>query len=152
MPKRVPMVGRCFGSLTVASESHKSANGTVYWFCACKCGRTVTVRGDRLRSGKTQSCGCKPKGRKIHGKAGTRLYRTWSNMKRRCFDPYNPNYGRYGGRGIKVCDEWANSFEAFAEWAVYNGWNPTAKRGDCTLDRINNDGDYCPQIADGPIW
>ena len=145
MPKKVNMVGKRFGKLTVNEESHRSANGIIFWSCSCDCGGSVIARGDRLRNGKTQSCGCIPRGTRTHGEAHSRLYRTWANMKRRCFDKKNPNYPRYGGRGITVCDEWKNSYSAFAEWATANGWQPNAKRGLCTLDRIDNDGNYCPE-------
>jgi hypothetical protein len=64
-------------------------------------------------------------------------------MRNRCLDANHPQYKDYGGRGIKVCDEWS-SFEAFKEWAVANGYKNDAKRGDCTLDRIDVNGDYEP--------
>lgn len=74
-----------------------------------------------------------------HGKSKTRLYRIWTNMRRRCHYPKEDCYHRYGGRGIKVCDEWYNSFPAFYDWALLSGYG-----NDLTIDRINNDGDYEP--------
>jgi hypothetical protein len=78
---------------------------------------------------------------KIHGKsrAGSRLYRIWKNMKTRCFNQKVKSYKDYGGRGITICDEWCNSFEAFETWALSNGY-----ADDLTIDRINNDWNYCP--------
>jgi len=67
------------------------------------------------------------------------FYNTWQGMKARCLNPNNPKYHRYGGRGIKVCEEWMD-IKNFSEWALSNGW----KQG-LTLDRINNDGNYCPE-------
>ena len=65
-------------------------------------------------------------------------------MKRRCNSPKDSHYELYGGRGIKVCDEW-NNYENFKEWAYSNGYDETAKFGNCTIDRIDNDGDYSPE-------
>ena len=80
-----------------------------------------------------------------HGFADTRPYRIWTLMKDRCSNPKHPYYYRYGGRGIKVCNEWLHDFQAFHTWATANGYDETAPRGQCTLDRINNDGNYCPE-------
>ena len=73
-----------------------------------------------------------------HGMSHTRLYRCWMDMKTRCSNPKNRFFHRYGGRGIKVCDEW-QSFEPFMEWALENGYSDSL-----TIDRIDNDKDYCP--------
>lgn len=79
-----------------------------------------------------------------HGKRESRLYAVWNNMKARCRNPKDREYHRYGGRGIKICDEWLYDFQAFYDWAMKNGYDATAPRGQCTIDRIDNDGDYCP--------
>lgn len=76
-------------------------------------------------------------GLRMSGKT-TSLYRTWCGMKQRCLNPNNPKYHRYGGRGIKVCDEWLDIC-GFYDWSMANGW----KEG-LTIDRIDNNGDYCP--------
>jgi hypothetical protein len=78
-----------------------------------------------------------------HGGTGTRLHGVWIMMKQRCNNPNTSEYHRYGGRGIKVCDEWL-SFANFRDWAMANGYDPDAPRGECTLDRIDNDGNYEP--------
>lgn len=67
------------------------------------------------------------------------LYNSWVNMRRRCLTKTNPKYPRYGGRGIKICDEWS-TIQGFYDWAIKAGWQP-----DLSLDRIDNDGDYCPE-------
>lgn len=71
------------------------------------------------------------------GKKG--LYSSWCNMKQRCLNPHNPKYYRYGGRGIKICKEWMD-ITGFFKWAKETGWKPGL-----TIDRIDNDGDYCPE-------
>ena len=65
-------------------------------------------------------------------------------MKRRCFTKTNANYPRYGGRGITMCDDWKNDFVNFYNWAIENGYDENAKRGECTIDRIDVNGDYKP--------
>lgn len=144
MSKKIEMLGQRFGKLTVLKEGGRKANGLVLWFCKCDCGSFSLVRGDRLRSGKTKSCGCSGHCIIKHGKSGSRLYSVWENMNRRCCLPNHPSFKNYGGRGITVCDEWRNSFQAFHDWAVANGYKPDAKRGECTLDRIDNNGNYEP--------
>lgn len=67
------------------------------------------------------------------------FYNSWQAMKARCLNPNNPKYKRYGGRGIKICDEWLN-IEGFAQWALNNGWTQGS-----TIDRIDNNGNYCPK-------
>lgn len=73
-----------------------------------------------------------------------RLYKIYVHMCRRCYYKKYQYYHRYGGRGIRVCDEWLNSYEKFKEWALANGYDYNAPRGQCTLDRIDNDGNYEP--------
>lgn len=73
-----------------------------------------------------------------HGCSKTRLYETWCCMKKRCYNQKDKRYKNYGGRGIKVCDEW-QTFEPFYDWAMANGY-----REDLTIDRIDVDGNYEP--------
>lgn len=145
MPKKIEMIGQRFGKLTVLKEGGREANGMVLWFCQCDCGSFSIVRGDRLRSGKTKSCGCSGCCTIKHGESRSRLYQAWINMIRRCYVTDHPGFPNYGGRGITVCDEWRNGFEAFRDWAKTNGFNPESKHGECTIDRIDNDGNYCPE-------
>jgi len=73
-----------------------------------------------------------------HGQAYTRLYRTWANMKQRCYNPLNDRYYIYGARGIVVCNDWLD-FEPFQQWAILSGYTDQL-----TIDRINNNGAYTP--------
>lgn len=75
--------------------------------------------------------------------SSTRLYRVWQNMRTRCNNSHSKEYKYYGQRGISVCEEW-NNFSIFQEWAYNNGYKKNAKRGECTLDRIDVNGNYEP--------
>jgi hypothetical protein len=74
-----------------------------------------------------------------HGKTNTKLYGVWSTMKSRCLNPNSASYKLYGKRGIKVCEEWANDFQAFYEWAVSTGYHEGL-----SIDRIDTNGNYEP--------
>lgn len=130
------------------------------WKCLCDCGNEVVVTSSNLRSGHTRSCGCLEKEiassigkgiskeqrkefNKRHGQSNSRLYAVWSTMKQRCQNPNNDKYYLYGGRGIRVCDEWQD-FEAFYDWAVSTGYDEFAKYSDCTIDRMDVNGNYEP--------
>lgn len=94
-----------------------------------------------INSGKTKSCTCLRKQNKQgykHGMDGTKIYSIWSHMKQRCYSPNNTNYKNYGGRGIKVCDRWLNSFANFLE-------DMSCHPKFLSLDRIDNDGNYCKE-------
>ena len=144
MSKCIDLTGRKFGKLTVIERAENSRNGKSRWLCKCECGNEKTTSGETLRSGKTSSCGCRyfesNKGRnKTHGQTKTRLHRIWCGMKRRCNSPTAHGFEWYGGRGITVCEEWKNSFEAFRDWALSNGY-----ADNLTLDRIDTNGNYYP--------
>lgn len=146
------MIGRKFGSLTVVEYAgiHTTPCGTRrrMWKCACSCGNKSVVTENSLKNGSTKSCGCWKYSKlkehnTVHGGVHDRLYGIWKNMKRRCNNPHDSHYGIYGGKGIHVCEEW-NNYECFKEWAYKNGYDENAVFGKCTLDRINNDGNYEP--------
>jgi hypothetical protein len=146
--KYIDLVGKRFGKLVVLEKAN-SVEKRPSWICKCDCGKTTTVIGGNLTSGTTKSCGCiaKERGYKMlfkHGLSKTRLYRVWDAMKGRCSNPRHQAYKHYGERGITVCDEWKNSFISFCEWAYANGYDENAERGKCTLDRIDNNGNYEP--------
>lgn len=143
----IDITGKKFGRLTVIKKSgHRGKDVT--WECSCDCGKTVIVSGNDLRSGHTQSCGCLQRERATevntkHGAAGRggrdNLYSRWEGIKKRCYTKSCKSYKDYGGRGIKMCDEWLNDYSAFREWALSNGYEPHL-----TIERKDVDGDYCP--------
>ena len=140
------LTGRRFGKLTVKCLHSRPGKrgGDALWLCQCVCGNETVLPGYSLQSGNTSSCGCLVS--TVGGKSRTdrRLYAVWASMRRRCEDANKSNYYLYGGRGIKVCDEWQD-FNKFYEWAVANGYDATAPTGKCTIDRIDVNGDYCPE-------
>lgn len=122
----------------------KTEKKRAIFLCECFCGEMFEGNGVRIRNGKKKSCGClrgKVGAERFykHGKSNTRLHRIWANMKARCSNPNNTAYDRYGGRGIKVFDDWMNSFQKFEEWALANGY-----ADDLSIDRIDNNGNYEP--------
>ncbi len=148
----IDLVGRRFGDLVVISRAPNLTNNghiTTRWVCRCDCGSEKVISGKHLKSGAVISCGCVGRehsrvAKITHGKAHSRLYGVWCNMKNRCYNPNVNCYKRYGGRGIRVCDEWKNSFQSFYDWAIQAGYDDTAQYGKCSIDRIDNDGDYTP--------
>ena len=115
------------------------------WLCVCDCGNTRSATSNKLTHGYTvccQKCTHKKIGEKVykHGMEPLRLWHTYYQMRARCYRSNHSMYYRYGKRGIKVCDEWMESFVAFKEWALNNGYQP-----DLTIERIDNDGNYCPE-------
>ncbi|MDD4154671.1 MAG: hypothetical protein PHT30_04625 [Bacilli bacterium] len=114
------------------------------WLFACDCGTQKELVAADVVKGSTKSCGClryEMFCRQKHGGTGTRLYGIWHGMRDRCRNPNCKDYKNYGGRGIKICDEWGE-FASFRAWALNNGYKDTL-----TIDRINNDGNYEPLNA-----
>lgn len=147
----IDLTDQRFGRL-VAIERHSRKGRVTMWLCKCDCGNKKIVRGTDLRNGHTQSCGCLHKeavtkhgSTRNHGTIRSRLYVVWIDMKARCCNENFPAFKHYGGRGIAICEEWKNEFQAFHEWAMANGYDEKAKRGDCTIDRIDVNGNYCPE-------
>lgn len=131
------MIGKKFNRLTVIEDSkNRGADRSIIYKCECECGNTILVNGSNLRNGHTKSCGCI---RITHDKTGTRIYNIYTNMIKRCYDKNNVGYKNYGGRGIKVCDEWLHNNKSFFDWAYDNGYSDTL-----TIDRIDNNKGYSP--------
>ena len=120
----------------------------IMWNCVCDCGTRKAVRGKSLKYGISKSCGClrdelvSKRASRHHG-FGTRLYNVWNSMRQRCNNPRNSAYSNYGGRGIRICPEWDN-YTVFRDWALSHGYDASADRGKCTLDRIDVDKGYSP--------
>lgn len=143
MSNFIDLTGKKFNRLTVIERMDNSPKGIVVWKCQCECGNYTFVRGSNLKSGAVKSCGCLGKDRKkyTHCESKTKLYRQWKSMMYRCYKPNHRAYHLYGGRGIRVCEEW-KTYEGFKEWVLQT----KPKDGDnLTVDRINVDGDYSPQ-------
>lgn len=141
------LTGKRFGRLTVIGIDDRGDRKT-YYNCQCDCGNVKSVRSDSLISGAIRSCGCMKKEQDLenltanhsHRMSGTRIYGIWQGIKKRCYNPHEARYDRYGGRGIKMCDEWRESFQSFYDWSTKNGYEETL-----SIDRIDNNGDYCPE-------
>ena len=110
----------------------------------CECGTITAAAIYHVNKGNTKSCGCARWKWSLHGHARKGnvhpLNALWRLMRQRCSNPNRDHYQRYGGRGIRVCSEWNQSFESFMDWALNNGWEPGLE-----IDRIDNDGNYEPE-------
>lgn len=145
MGKFIDMTGLRFGRLTVVGREGKTKHGSIIWTCECDCGKLTRSTRTNLVRGNMKSCGCLKDERisnlnKTHGLRHTRLCRIWLNMKTRCHNPNYKQFDNYMGRGIGICEEWDNDFKSFYDWSVTHGYDE-----DLTIDRIDNDGNYCPE-------
>ena len=139
------LTGKRFGKLICLRRVESDKPGVTKWLCQCDCGNKHVVRAGNLKSGDVRSCGCiVTKGRVKHGESRERLYHRWLGMKQRCYDPNVREYKHYGERGIKVCDEWLHDYKAFKAWAYANGYDDSLPGTECSLDRIDNNGNYEP--------
>lgn len=139
------LVGQKFGKLTVLENTGEHQGGHVVWLCRCDCGNLTKVITSNLnpnRQNRTLSCGCHRKELATkHGLYQTKIYKALNRIRQRCFNTSDAKYKDYGGRGITVCDEWmgTNGYVNFYNWSIHNGY----KEG-LTIDRIDNNGNYCP--------
>lgn len=148
------LLGQTFGYLEVVEQVddkiEESGRHRKRWRCKChNCGGETIVTSDALTGGQQVSCGCYHKQHvkemfRTHGMTDTRLYYVWCGIKNRCYCESTPEYASYGARGIKMCDEWKSNLLKFREWALSNGYDESAPRGACTIDRIDVNGDYEP--------
>lgn len=132
------LTGRRYGKLVVVESVYRFSRRGKYgvaWRCDCDCGGERIATPTSLRKRKTVTCGCL---HVTHAHSRTPTYRIWLAMRIRCSNPKVKSYESYGGRGIKVCDRWQNSFENFL---ADMGERPSDKM---SIDRINNDGNYEP--------
>lgn len=138
------LTGDKFGRLTVINRS-KNIGKHAAWLCKCECGNVKIIRSDHLIYGYTKSCGCLEKearqsgNHKIHSVSNTRIMKIFYGMKKRCYNKKSSNFKNYGGRGIKICNEWLANPEKFYEWSMQNGYSDNL-----SIDRINNNGNYEP--------
>jgi hypothetical protein len=155
----IDLTGQQFSRLHVIERVGTSHNGSALWLCQCSCGNTKVASTAHLRGGFIQSCGClhseksaeTGKKQATHGARRrtvhdpyARLYGIWRGIRYRCNSKNSQAYKNYGGRGITICDEWKD-FETFKQWAMSTGYDLTAPYGDCTIERIDVNGNYCPE-------
>lgn len=137
-------VGDKFSYLTILKEL-QSKNKKRRFLVKCQCGKIKEVSLANLLNGGTKSCGCM-KGKK-HNLCKTQLFKVWVGIKQRCNNPNCSTYHNYGGKGIKVCDEWNKDFLSFYNWSINNGYKeeklPSGKNK-YTIDRIDGKKDYTP--------
>ena len=131
------ITGQRFNKLTAIKFSHNGNSGA-YWEFLCDCGKIKIIRLSCVKDNTTKSCGCYKRNLRIkHGLYNSSIYSCWNHMINRCNNKDDHNYKNYGGRGIKICDEWLKIENFYKDM------------GDCpknmTLDRINNDGNYCKE-------
>lgn len=144
MALRLDITGDRYGKL-VAVRYLGRVNMHSMFQCLCDCGNLTVASSNNLRTNHTTSCGCESSKKTIgnrsitHGLSKHPLFKKWVDMRNRCYFTKHNRYENYGGKGIEVCDEWANDFKAFYKWAKENGW----KKG-LTLDRKENSKNYCP--------
>lgn len=144
----IDFTGQRHERLTVIRKSNK---GRSWWICKCDCGEIVEIPTFKFLQNK--SCGCLEKEnrkslherKRTHGMTETRLYSVWCGIKDRCYNSKTEHFDRYGGRGITMCDEWKHSFELFQEWAYSAGYNDKLSGKEQSIDRIDVNGNYCPQ-------
>lgn len=145
MSKRIDIVGKKYFRLFVVENAGVDKHNKTLFRCLCDCGKYVIIKGSSLTTGNTKSCGCLAiesisNINKTHGQSKIKIYKVWLSMNKRCRDFNDISYKNYGGRGIIVCDEWKNSFEAFRDWALNNGY-----KDKLTIERIDVNGNYCPE-------
>ena len=144
---REDLTGRRYGRL-VALYRDMDSGSKNKWVCQCDCGNKHVVSYydlTRKDSRGSRSCGCLKRDLTIertrtHGLSKHRLYTIYNNIIKRCEDKTHRCYDNYGGRGIKMCDEWRDDFVTFYNWACDNGY-----RAGLTIDRVDNDRGYCPE-------
>lgn len=138
MGSPIDISGIKYGMLTAVCRSvEKSRSGASMWVFRCDCGKEKIALPYPVKRGLIKSCGCIYR---THGMSNTRLYNIWVDMRQRCSNPNVSHYSSWGGKGITVCDEWRDNFSAFRDWAHSNGYSDSL-----SIDRINNDGNYCPE-------
>jgi hypothetical protein len=135
MGKFINRRGFTYGRLLVTEDAGVGKNNKRLWKCYCSCGKEKIVTAGELATGRTQSCGCLHKESiTIHGGWKKSSYNTWRAMMRRCYNPNDKDFFRYGARGLTVCEEWKDYLGFVADMG-----EPV---GDETLDRINNEKGY----------
>lgn len=143
----IDLTGKKIGRLLVI-ERTRIERTKKYYICRCECGKEKIIKQEDLMSGLKKDCGCisaKPRSKHIgeitrtHGDSKTRLYHIWHGMKRRCNAKTCKAYKNYGGRGIKMYDEWNSDYTSFKNWALAHGY-----KDNLTIERLDVNGNYSP--------
>lgn len=142
MAKLKDLTGQRFGRWSVTARAENTNKGQSQWLCVCDCGTVRVINTNNIRQGSSKSCGClkdelTSARSKTHGLTNTRTYRCWANMITRCENKNFSRHADYADRGISVCDNW----QTFAGFLADMGECPSSE---CSIDRINNDGNYEP--------
>lgn len=159
--RRIDVRGQRFGRLTAIEpvpvkriRKNGRVDNEIKWLCSCECGMTTMAYATDLINGRKQSCGCLhaetiKTNRVTHGHSNERLYTIWGAMKQRCYYNKAQHRANYSMRGIRVCDEWLNDYEAFRTWSYEHGYHEqpegTPHREMLSIDRIDPDKNYCPE-------
>lgn len=141
---KIDMLGKRYGSVTAIKPVGACSSGDAKWQFRCDCGQLFDANGYAFRSGKRNDCPTCAAGRSrrasvTHGMTDTPEYRTWSEIKTRCYNSSRPGYANYGGRGIRMCSRWLHSFEAFFKDM---GKRPSSRH---SIERIDVNGHYLPE-------
>lgn len=146
MGKFIDITGQRFGKLTVIKKAKSDKRGEAKWLCKCDCGNITIVLSSHIRNYRIRSCGCLFQKNKFlyNSKYGNlenyqRLYNIYNGMRARCYNINCSSYKYYGGRGIKICNEWLEDFFKFMQWSISNGY-----KDDLSIDRIDVNGNYEP--------
>ena len=144
--KSINLLNKTFGRWFVMSRADNTSNGQSQWLCRCECDKKKILKSIVLRRGISKSCGCLKSELNIvrstkHNHSSSTFisptYHSWAGMKARCNNPNHKSYKNYGGRGITVCEKW----KTFSSFLTDMGIKPEGK----SLDRIDNNGNYCPK-------
>ncbi len=137
------ITGQKFSNWTAIKRVGSAKMGNAIWLCVCECGNKKEIPQGILRKRATLGIGCHCNMQYTkHSDSGKRLYSIYMGIMRRCYRPKCSNYYLYGGKGIKLCDEWLgkNGYLNFRKWALENGY-----QDNLSVNRIDGDKDYCPE-------
>lgn len=138
--KPMDITNQKYNKLLAVRFIERDKHGNAIWECLCDCGNTSFVRLGALRAGQIKQCfKCSSNEKVKYNIKNDRIKSIYSDIKRRCYDESRKAFHRYGGRGIKMCDEWLKNPASFEKWSLENEYSD-----DLSIDRIDNDGDYEP--------